>query len=70
MSTPRDKDELVLNPVTGELDMVRKFNEDRIVTAKLNAAGQPRKIWDPASNTFIDDGPAVVVDNNGNVVVV
>ena len=65
----KDKEELVLNPVTKKLDMVVKFNPDRILTAELNAAGNPRMIWDAVSQSFIADGPDIVVDNKGNVVV-
>jgi hypothetical protein len=68
--SPRDQNKYVFNPFTGNLDAVVKFNPDRIVTNTLNAAGHPRLIWDAASNSFIPDGPDVVVDNNGNVVVV
>ena len=69
MST-RDKDSLVLNPITGELDFVRIFNENRIVTSEYNAAGSRRMTYDSFSGTHVDDGPIVVVDNNGNVVVI
>jgi len=67
---PTDDDELVLNPITKKLDMVRNFNADRIVTATLNQAGQPRMTFDVASNSQIPDGPTVVIDNDGNVVTV
>jgi hypothetical protein len=68
---PNDKTHVVFNPLykTG-LTPVVKFNPDRIVTSSLNAAGQPRMIWNPATNAFIPDGPDIVVDNNGNVIVV
>lgn len=69
MSVPNDRTKYVFNPFTGNFDAVVKFNPDRIVTNTLNAAGHPRKIWDPVSSTFIDDGPDVVIDSNGNVVV-
>lgn len=68
-SKPRDKIKFLLNPISGMLDMVLKFNEDRIVTNTLNAAGNPRLIYDPVSETFIPDGPDVVINNAGNVVV-
>lgn len=64
----KDHDLLVVNPVTGKLDTIRKFNPDRIITAQLNSAGNPRLIYDAVSNTFIEDGATVVIDNNGNVV--
>ena len=68
MSTPRDREELILNPVTGKLDMVRSFNVDRIVTSGYNAAGTPRVTYDIASHSFIDAQFEVVCDLNGNVV--
>lgn len=68
-SVPNDKTKFVINPFTGNLDAVVKFNSDRIVTNKLNAAGNPRMIWDPVSNSFIPDGPDVVISNAGNVIV-
>jgi hypothetical protein len=36
----KDKDELVINPITGKLDTVRTFNPDRIVVAQRNSAGR------------------------------
>jgi len=70
MSTTRDREKFVLNPITGELDLVLVFNENRIITAQYNMAGAPYYTYDAYSNTFIPDGPKVVVDNDGNVVVV
>jgi hypothetical protein len=64
----KDKDEMVLNPITGKLDTVRIFNPNRILTHKLNAAGNPIMIYDPVSGQHITSGPFVVIDNNGNVV--
>ncbi len=68
-SVPNDQTKYVFNPFTGKLDAVLKFNPDRIVTNTLNAAGYPRVIYNPESSAFIADGPTVVIDNNGNVVV-
>lgn len=65
-----DKTAYDYNVFTDELDLIRKFNPDRIVTSEYNSAGSRNMIYDPASRTFIDAGPSVVVDNNGNVVVV
>lgn len=67
---PKDKEELVLNPITGKLDMVRKFDPDRIVTNSRNAAGSLLMTYDPGSNTHIPMDDVVVTDNDGNVVVV
>ena len=68
MANPTDQIQYVFNPLTGKFDAVKTFNADRIVTAALNAAGSPRVTYDPPSSTFVEDGPAVVVDNAGNVV--
>ena len=69
MADPKDKIQYVFNPFTGNLDAVKTFNADRIVTCNLNSAGNPRLIYDSTSATFIPSGPDVVVDNEGNVVV-
>lgn len=68
MSSPKDKEELVLNPITGKLDIVKTFNPDRIITAQRNAAGQKFMTWDVASESFIEDGPRIITDEEGNVV--
>ena len=65
---PNDREELVLNPVTGDLDLVRIFNADRIVTAERNSSGHKFHTFDIQSKTYLEDGPRVVIDNNGNVV--
>jgi hypothetical protein len=65
-----DQTKYVFNPFTGELDVVVKFNPDRIVTNALNSAGFPKVTWNPESNSYVPDGPDVVVDLNGDVVVI
>lgn len=70
MSKPKDKDSLVLNPVTGKLDMVRSFNVDRILTADKNSAGNALVVFDPLSGQYLDPGPQIITDENGNLVVV
>lgn len=67
---PYDKYEIVLNPVTGKLETVRVFNPDRIVTAQRNSAGRVFNTWDPGSGIFLEDGPRVVIDEEGNVVTI
>ncbi len=67
---PADKEELVINPTTGKLDVVRIFNPDRILTHERNAAGTKLMTYDYASQTHIEAGPEIVVDQNGNVVTV
>ena len=69
--TPNDKIKYIFNPLNGSgLTPTAKFNPDRIVTNSLNSAGGPRVVWNPATSTYVSDGPSVVVDNNGDVVVV
>lgn len=73
MATPKrpaDREELSLNPVTKKLDLVRTFNPDRILTHERNAAGTLLTTYDSASQTHIEAGPDVVVDQYGNVVTV
>lgn len=65
----KDKLKFELNPITGELDLVREFNADRILTHIKNAAGGTLLTYNAASGQFIEMDPLVVVDNNGNVVV-
>jgi len=68
--SPKDREDIVLNALTGKLDVVVKFNPDRILTHQYNAAGNKNMIYDPASNTHIEMDPQIVFDNLGNVVVV
>ena len=70
MSSKKDKEELLINPITKKLDLVIKFNPDRILTAERNSAGSLFHTYDPASGTFIQDSPKVIIDDEGNVVVV
>lgn len=65
---PHDRDELILNPITGELDMVRTFDPNRIVTANRNSAGHKFSTYDVQTSSYLEDGPRVVIDNEGNVV--
>jgi hypothetical protein len=64
----RDQDELVLNPLTGQLDFIRKFNPNRIVTHSTNQADNLLVVYDMVSGTYLPMGPVVVTDNDGNVV--
>jgi hypothetical protein len=66
----RDKEVFLFNSITGELDLALKFNENRIVTSLYNAAGNRRVSWDSGSETFVPDGPLIVINKEGNVVVV
>lgn len=67
-SRPADREELSLNPITGKLDLVRQFNPDRIVTAKRNSAGHKFQTFDVQTQNYLEDGPRVVIDEDGNVV--
>jgi len=66
----KDKQAFLFNPITGNFDLVLKFNENRIVTAEYTMSGSKYMTYDSFTMSFIDDGPRVVTDNNGNVVVV
>jgi len=70
MASPKDKEELVVNPTTGKLDVVRIFNENRIITHEKNSVGNPLLIYDPAASAYIPLDFLTVTDNDGNVVVV
>jgi len=70
MHHPIDKKHIVYNPFTDNFDIVREFNADRIITATQNAAGTKRLTYNAASATWIEDSPSIVVDNNGNMVVI
>ena len=70
MSTPKDTIKYELNPFTGEFDMISEFNADRIVTHKLNAAGNIRVTYDFQSGLWIPEDDAIVTANEGNVVVI
>ena len=65
----KDQDIAILNPFTGNLDMIRKFNVDRIATHNMNPAGNQRVIYDLNSGMWIPEDPAIVTDDAGNVVV-
>ena len=67
-TTAKDQDILVLNPVTGQLDTVRKFNPNRIVTHKLNQSGNPLVMYDPVTGIYQPMDFLVVTDSDGNVV--
>ena len=66
----KDKTELQFNPITGEFDIVVKFNPNRMITHEYNIAGTKNMIYDPASKTHVEMGAQVVVDDDGNVVIV
>ena len=68
--SPNDQTKYVFNPFTGNLDAVVKFNVDRILTTTLNSAGNPKVTWNAETNSYVPDGPDILVDINGNVIVV
>jgi hypothetical protein len=57
---PKDKIKYEFNIFTEELDLVKEFNENRIITSEYKANGKRRDV--------IEEGFQVVCDNNGNVV--
>lgn len=66
----KDKDILVLNPTTGNLDLVRKFNPNRIISHLYSPFGNPLMFFDPTINVYYEAGPQLVFDNEGNVVTI
>lgn len=64
----KDKDELVLNPITGKLDTIRTFNENRILTHSNSSTGNPLMTYDPILGVYVEADDAIVTDNNGNIV--
>lgn len=66
----KDKEVFLFNPITGELDLALRFNEDRIVTHSNNLAGNPLVVWDESSSEYVPMDDLVVTDDKGNVVVV
>jgi hypothetical protein len=70
--TTKDKTKIdfnVFNP-SQPFDLVKVFNENRIVTHEYTSAGGKRLQFDNFSNTWIEDDPQIVVDNLGHVVVI
>lgn len=65
---PHDKEEQVINPLTGEFDTVRIFDPNRILTSEYIHTGSIRAVYDTASATYVQDNPVIVIDNHGNVV--
>jgi hypothetical protein len=57
----------VLNPISGQLDLVNISDESEIVTHTQNSAGNPLSIYDPTLGVNLAMGPLPVTDNNGNL---
>ena len=72
MSSQRDKTKIEFNPFNEEqpFDLVKVFNENRIVTHEYTPAGGLRLQFDGYSNTWIAEDPQIVIDNAGHVVVI
>ena len=68
--TTQAKDQLAttLNPLTGQLDMVQKFEPNRIITHSLNPAGNPMTNYDPMTSHYFPADDEIVTDSQGNVV--
>lgn len=65
-----DTIKFLFNIFTGNFSPAIKFNPDRIVTSQLNSAGQPLVVWNAATSSYVPFGPEVVVDNDGDVIVI
>lgn len=68
MSSPKDQLTAVINPFTGQLDMVRNFEPNRVITHSCNPAGNPLTVYDPVSGAYFPSDDSVVTDNQGNVI--
>jgi hypothetical protein len=65
----KDKLKYEFNVFTKQLDLVQEFNANRILTSEYLPNGNMRKVYDPETGFYMDAGPEIVFDNNGNVVV-
>ena len=65
----KDKEIYTFNAIEGTFDIITKFNENRIVTARLLPNGNKRVIHDPITGAYFDEGPGIVTTNDGDVVV-
>jgi hypothetical protein len=64
-----DKEVYLFNAVENTLDLTLRFNENRIVTARNLPNGNKRMIYDPVLDVYYEDGPTVVTNDDGNVIV-
>ncbi len=64
----KSKYKLEFNPITGKFDLVNR--PTKIIVNEFNAAGTLLMTYDHGSNSHIPMDPLVVVDNDGDVVVV
>lgn len=67
-NTPIDQDVTDFNALSGNFDLVRNFNPDRILTESLNAAGNPLVNYDPVTETYQQADDEIITDDLGNVV--
>jgi hypothetical protein len=58
-----------LNPLTGQLDLITIFDPNKILTHQSNILGDPLVNYDLQNRVYVNAGPSVVIDNNGNIVV-
>ena len=65
---PKDKLKYEFNPLTGELDLIKEFNPNRIITHRLSPFANARVDWDPIVGVYYVADDAIVTDGNGNVV--
>lgn len=68
----RDKIKIEFNPLTPDdpFDLISVFNENRIVTHQYTPTGSLRSQFDSYSGTWIQEDPAIVINNLGHVVVI
>lgn len=65
-----DEKKYKFNPLTGEFELIVKFNPKRIISHEYNMAGTKNMIYDPASKTHVEMGAQIVIDEEGNVVII
>jgi hypothetical protein len=58
---PKDKTKYEFNIFTENPDLVKEFNENRIITSEYKTDGKRRNV--------LEEGFVIVCDNSGNVVV-
>ena len=68
MSKVKDKKKMVINPITGKVDVVAEFNTSKIITHSKNQMGNDIVFFDPNFNIYVPADDMVVTDNEGNVV--
>lgn len=70
VKTVKDFEKILINYITGKLDLAIEFNANRIVTHERGITGRPLMDYDAALDRHVVAGPRAITDNDGNVIVV